>query len=186
MADVVCMASEALQTIQDRCGREDVPESRVKFPRTFIRKVQEIREELPHEYIRNEANEALVRNICYSLMMVDILQWLLTRTDLYGAAASMTRKEIICLYGAICESLLKAAVKNKKISFKKRSDKLVEEGVINADLKSRIDWIWDTRTNEHLSEVEGLEYDKYEEKDVARAKETYIEFCSKLEPLFKI
>ena len=74
----------------------------------------------------------------------------------------------------------------QKFSFKKRSNKLVEEGVINADLKSRIDWIWDTRTNEHLSEVEGLEYDKYEEKDVARAKETYIEFCSKLEPLFKI
>ncbi len=174
--DVTRVASIALQNIQKHCGRKNVPKARVKFPRGFIRTREEIEEEVP-----NIDDKILVRNICYSLIMVDVLRWLMVRTNIDHAAASMICKEMICIYGSICESLIQEVLGKEYDSFKKGSDWLVKKNVIDVDLKSKIDWIWDDmRKNEHLYLVKELEYDKYKRRDVDRAREAYNKFCEKL------
>ena len=178
LADVVEVASTALQEIQDRTGRKNVQNARVSFPRGCLQKVATIRKSLP-----DLSNELLIRNISYSLMMLDVLRWLLIRTDLASTAASMTCKEVICIYGSICESLLSEVTPKSKKSFKKRSQWLVEKNVIGPELRTEIDWIWSIRTNEHLYIVDDLEHEMYNRNDVNRAGKAFYNFCEKLKTM---
>ena len=179
LADVVEVASIALQEIQDRTGHKNDQNARVSFPRGYLQKVATIRKSLP-----DLSNELLIRNISYSLMMLDVLRWLLIRTDLAATAASMTCKEVICIYGSICESLLKEVVpRSKKQSFQKGSQWLVEKNVIGPDLRTEIDWIWSIRTNEHLYIVNDLEHEMYSRNDVNRARKAFYKFCEKLKTM---
>ena len=152
---IVTDASEAMQLLQHQFGRDNVPAARVRFSRGFLRTAAECRSGLP-----NLGTEVQRCNASYGLMTVDIFRWLVIRTDLSGAALSMIVKESIAVYGAMCEWLAKEALhgNGKGKPYVKRTEKLVELGILDQALKDELNWIWDVRCNEHFHEVTSLEH----------------------------
>lgn len=108
-------------------------------------------------------------------MALDILGWLVMRTDLRGAALSMIVKEGIVIVGALCEWLSKEATKahGSRKPYTVRMQALVDLGHISADLKTELDWVWKVRCNVHLHEFTSLEYDMYSREDYNRAARAY-------------
>ena len=114
----------------------------------------------------------LFRSMPYSLIFADVLRWVLNRMHLVGTAKEMLAKQIICLMGALSESVTKHFLGGKignHAGYKQRTEKLVEINAITADLKDELDWVWDTRMNEHLFLVGDREYQKYAVKESNRA-----------------
>lgn len=163
---LVKQAGNALQAIQNEYGIDNVPDARVRFPRGFIRTAESLRRGLP-----NLGTDLQRRNASYTLMTSDLLRWLVVRTDLAGPAVSLVVKEAICILGAICEWLTKEATRGHASSrpYKERTRKLVDLGIISADLKNELDWTWDIRCNEHLNSVTSLECHTYTREDYNRA-----------------
>jgi len=84
----------------------------------------------------------------------------------------MIIKEGICLVGSICESVTKdvlEGVVGKKRGYKDRTQYLSDNEIIDGDLKDELDWVWDTRNNEHLFLVEIREHEHYKLPDYNRA-----------------
>lgn len=165
-------SSVALQSLQEEFGRNNVSAARVRFPRGFIRTAAVLRATLP-----NLGSEVQRRNGSYALMTLDVLRWLVVRTDLSGAALSLVVKEGISILGAICEWLTKEATRGRASgqSYKARTQKLVDLRHLPADLKTELDWVWDIRCNEHLHEVTSLEHEMYSREDYDRALKAYTE-----------
>ncbi|MDY6992938.1 MAG: hypothetical protein SVR94_10100 [Pseudomonadota bacterium] len=170
---LVDSADEALQEIQNYCGRSNLASARVRFPRGFIRTATEARRSLP-----NLGREVQRRNASYALMKNDVFRWLAIRTDLSGTALSMIIKEAISSLGGICEWLTKEAVRGHAGNrpYKQRTKKLVELEIIGEELQIELDWIWDIRCNEHMHEVNTLEHEMYTRTDYNRARKAYCEF----------
>jgi hypothetical protein len=169
---LVAQASEALQSLQDGLGADNVPAARVRFPRGFIGTAGSHRATLP-----DLGQEVQRRNASYALMTLDIFRWLVVRTDLAGPALSMIVKEGICLLGSLCEWLTKEATRGHASGrpYIQRTAKLVELGRVSSDLKIELDWIWDIRCNEHLHEVDALEHAMYSRADINRAFKAYVQ-----------
>lgn len=170
LLDVATDAGIALQAIQDSLGRSKNVDGRVRFPRGFIRTAAEIRTGLPELGPRR-----LQQNMSYALMMTDVLRWIAVRTDLSGAALSMVVKEGICIFGALCESMTKEALRGRgsKKGFAIRVSKLVSLQIIDEDLKDELEWMWEIRCREHLYELDALEHDEYGRADYNRALKAY-------------
>lgn len=88
VAALVSDANTALSGLQAEFGRDNKQEARITFPRGFIRTASELRATLP-----NLDGEVQRRNASYALMTIDVLRWLIVRTDLAGTALSMVVKE---------------------------------------------------------------------------------------------
>lgn len=94
------------------------------------------------------------------------------RTDIAGTAKEMIIKEGICLVGSLCESITKDVLTDKvgkSKGYKDRNKYLVDKGIIDVTLQSELDWVWDTRNNEHLFLVEIREHEHYKVSDYNRA-----------------
>lgn len=156
--------------LQAEFGRTNQPDARVAFPRGFIRTAAELRDSLPN------IGERLQRqNASYALMTIDVLRWLVVRTDLTGAALSMIVKESICTFGALADWLTKAAThgRGSRRGFGIRTSTLLSDGTISPNLKVELDWLWETRCNEHFHEVTALEHNSYSRDDYNRALRAY-------------
>ena len=154
-----------------KLGLQNVPAARVRFPRGFIRTAGYHRDTLP-----DLGSEVQRRNASYALMSLDVLRWLVVRTDLSGAGLSMIVKESICVVGALCEWLTKEGTRGHASSrpYVQRTAKLVQLGQIEPGLKTELDWVWDIRCNEHLHEVLSLEHEMYSRDDYNRALNAYV------------
>jgi hypothetical protein len=175
--DLALEASVALQEIQNRLGRKKSVSARVQFPRGYLRTAAENRNLLPN------VGTALQRhNASYGLMMADVLRWLATRTDLGGPAMSMVVKETICIYGTISDWILKEMTygNGSRKRYTYRSQKMVDLGIIDDELKVELDWIWEVRCNEHFHEVDGLEHARYSRADHNRAVRALGELVKKV------
>lgn len=163
--------SKGLQEIQDFLKQEGHPTIKVKFPYGFIRTAKHFREQFP--FI---AKDHLVRNIGYSLILSDVYRWVLNRIEIKGTAREMIIKQGICLFGSLCESITKDALEGRissKKGYKERTEFLLKNKVISDELKSDLDWLWDTRNNDHLFLVAHREHQKYYMKDYNRAIRSY-------------
>ena len=163
----ITRASTDLQEIQSYLGQENHANAKVQFPRGFIRTASHFRQRL---HFLND--KTLLRNVSYALILSDVYRWLLNRTDIAGTAREMIIKEGICLVGSLCESITKdvlTGVVGKKKGYKDRTRHLFENGVIDEILRTELDWVWDTRNNEHLFLVEIREHEHYKLSDYNRA-----------------
>ncbi len=86
-------AGELLQEIQNYCGREKKDRARVRFPRGYLYPVAHHKSRLG--FVIDEHTRT---NLCYALMMLDVLRWLIIRTDLYRVPQEMVIKEAIVLH----------------------------------------------------------------------------------------
>ena len=163
-------ADIALGTIQRECGRDNVVAARIKFPRGYLHTAQSARQQLP-----DIGTEVQRRNVTYALMNIDVLRWLVVRTDVSGTALSMIVKNAICIRGTILEWMTKEATRGHASNrpYRQRTEKLVELGVIDEDLKEELDWVWDVRCREHIHESDTLEHDEYSREDYNRALRAY-------------
>jgi hypothetical protein len=163
----VTRVSTDLQDIQDFLAQQNHHDARVRFPRGFIRTAAHFRQRFI--FLKDET---LRRNVAYALILSDVYRWLLNRTDVSGTAKEMIIKEGICLVGSLCESVTKDVLKDvvaKKRSYKDRTQYLLDNEIVDADLKTELDWVWDTRNNEHLFLVEIREHERYRLSDYNRA-----------------
>jgi predicted patatin/cPLA2 family phospholipase len=95
----------------------------------------------------------------------------------------MIIKEAICLIGSLCESFTKHVLKGKvgkHKGYKDRTTYLNEKNIITADDKLELDWIWDTRSNEHLFLLDFVEFNHYKVSDFNRAREAFNKLCATL------
>src|SRR5687768_8662264 len=129
VASLVSDANAALSGLQAEFGRDSKQEARVAFPRGFIRTASELRSTLP-----DLDGDVQRRNASYALMTIDVLRWLIVRTDLAGTALSMVVKESICIFGVLADWLTKAAThgNGSRRGFSHRTARLRDEGIISA------------------------------------------------------
>ena len=167
LQEAVARVNFDLQAIQNYLGQDNHTHAKIRLPRGFIRTAVHFRERL------NFLNDkTLVRNISYALILSDVYRWLLNRTDVAGTAKEMIIKEGICLVGSLCESITKdvlTGIVGKKKGYKDRTQYLVDSGIIGAALQTELDWVWNTRNNEHLFLVEIREHEHYRLSDYNRA-----------------
>ncbi len=173
--------SQGLQEIQDHLGR-DGPGGRVSFPTGYIKTVADRTSRLP--WI---GDEALKRNLCYHLIFADVLRWFLNRTTLGLIARDMVVKHMITVMGAVAEGVTVAAVRRLNQDdgrFPGRLTRLVSARAIDADMQVELKWLWDTRTNIHIHEVQGLEIDRYPVGHSNRAIVAVRSLCDQLNEFF--
>ena len=159
LAEASKKAGELLQSINDYCVAQnktitDFPESKVRFPRGFVRTAAHQRHRFPFL-----SSHDLKSNIAYTLILSDTILWLALRTDISGMAKDMLYKLFLFLVGAVAESTTKEYLKGIcGKNYKVRTTYLVNNGVIDQDLKDELDWLWDTRNRMHLFQLKGREY----------------------------
>jgi len=87
-------------------------------------------------------------------------------------------------YGAICEAILGSIFKtNSVLSQHKTNDKigkLVELGVISANLEDDIRTLWDIRNNVHLHKAK-ITNEKFFKKHLTNKKDIIVELCESIE-----
>ena len=182
LVDAVVNAGNLLQEIQDFCGRKQIDEAKVRFPRGFIRTAVEHRNTLP-----NIKDNTLSQNITYALMTLDALEWLVNRTDIAMIALEMIIKQGITIIGSICETLtIRPGERGlgRNNGYKSRTNHLVELNVIDKGLKDDLDWIWDSRNRVHLIDLKTSEFDAYKREDYNRAAKSLECLCSRLKKKF--
>ncbi|MGM0985410.1 MAG: hypothetical protein ACQEXI_00270 [Pseudomonadota bacterium] len=156
LVTAVRRAGDLLQEIQDYCGREacDDALAKVRFPRGYIRSADEHRMRLG--FVRDQA---LKSNLSYTLILTDVIDWVVRRTDIFGTAEDMLFKLYIHLGGNMMESVTKDYLRGVRGGgYKVRTKYLCDHGVIDEQLKDEIDWVWDTRNRMHLFTLEEAEF----------------------------
>lgn len=152
-------AGQLLQSIHDYCKKNnkiiaDYPEAKVEFPRGFIRKAAYQRDRFPFIMC-----DELKSNLAYTLILSDVVMWLIVRTDISGIAKDMLHKLFMFLIATVVESTTKSYLKGFcSKNYKDRTKYLLENNIIDADLKSELDWLWDVRNNMHLFQLQEREY----------------------------
>lgn len=177
LRDASRKAGELLQEIQDYCGRKLKDDAKVRFPRGYLRTASSQRERLSFV-----ADEDLKSNLAYTLILSDTILWQLKRTDISGTAKEMLIKLFIFIGGTLIESITKDYLKGLcGKNFKKRTQYLVDNGVIDSTLQSDIDWIWDTRNNMHLFLLDTKEYEnEYNSQSHVRCAKAFKQLIEKL------
>ena len=159
LKDAVEKVGGLLQQIHDYCDTKgknyaEFAEAKVRFPRGFIRPAKLQRARLP--FIKDKA---LAKNLSYTLILSDVLLWLVIRTDLWGIPKGMLIKLNLFLVGSMCESITKDYLKGScGKNFEKRTGYLADNEIITPMLKEDIDWVWEARNKMHLFQLEEPEY----------------------------
>jgi len=177
-ADLAKAAEQAgalLQQIQNYLEENDLnwnecPEAKVRFPRGFIRQAA-----LQRKRLGFLDNRALKDNLAYTLILSDVVLWLKIRTDLWGTPKEMLTKLYVFLIGTLVESITKEYLEGIcGKNFKRRNEFLIEIGVIDEELQTDLDWLWDTRNRMHLFQLGAREYENdYDEKCHDRCVKTF-------------
>lgn len=154
LREAIDEASSLIQQIQDYVGRDFSKPAKLRFPRGYLRTAAEARRRVSFL-----ADPTLRSNIAYTLQLADVQHWILNRTDLSGMAKEMVIKLQMFLLGTIVESVTKNYLHGRcGGNFRRRTQYLLDNGLIDADLKTDIDWLWDLRNNMHLFQLDDIEW----------------------------
>lgn len=167
LSKAVEYVNRQLQDIQNYLGRKSVATPKIRFPRGYLRNASDFRSRL--SFIKDEN---LKKNISYTLILIDVLNWLINRTDIYGSAKEMVIKNTLVLLASISESFCVVATKGmvgKKKSFKIRTNIMLENNIIDVSLKEELQWLWNIRDGIHFYELDHMEHGKYKMNDYNKA-----------------
>lgn len=154
LREAVDEVSALIQQIQDYVGRDFSKPAKVRFPRGYLRTAAESRRR-----VNFLADTTLRSNIAYTIQLADVQHWILSRTDLSGIAREMVIKLQMFLLGTIVESVTKNYLRGRcGGNFAKRTQYLLDTGLIDSALKADIDWLWNIRNNMHLFQLDGIEW----------------------------
>lgn len=161
------LIDEHLQGIQDYLGHHDHAGGKVRFPRGYLRPVGHF-----YQQLRFVDDKGLRRNLCYALVLSDVLRWIINRTDLWGLPKEMVSKIGIVVMGAICESIAINGTRGligRRHAFCARVELMVNHKIITEDLRDELQWLWQKRCAIHIHDVSYLEYGRYNVGDYNRA-----------------
>lgn len=168
-------AGVLLQEIHDYCQANDLnwtecEESRVRFPRGFIRTASDQRRRLT--FIEDGS---LRDNLAYTLILSDVVLWVLLRTDLWGTPKHMLTKMYAFLGATLCESITKVYLSGVcGQNFKRRNEFMLANQMIDAATKDDLDWLWDLRNRMHLFQLDAREYENdYSDQCHVRVVKTF-------------
>ncbi len=158
---VVAEINERIQAVHDYLGDRNHEQARIRFPRGYLRTCAHHRGK--YAFLNDKV---LQSNIAYAKMTTDIFRWLLNRTDISLTAKEMLIKQGISIIGAVAESVVKTVLAGRpgggnKQNFKKRVETLFSTGTITQELKTELEWLWNTRNDVHLMLLDEREYNKY-------------------------
>jgi len=150
----ISQVGKLLQEIQDYVGRDFTKTCRIRFPRGYIRTASQHRKKLP--FVKKKS---LQSNLAYTMLLSDVLDWLLVRTDITGTAEEIVIKTQLFLLGTLVESITNAHLKGKcGKNYVGRIEYLEKTGVITSELRSDLEWLWKMRNRMHLFQINGSEY----------------------------
>jgi hypothetical protein len=168
-----CKIQELSNYLIDKNNIEKEEYLRITFPYGIIRTVTKCK-----SLLDCVDDDIIKTNIAYSLMLSDLNACLINRTTIKGTLQEMIIKHNIILMASICEAL-SAVYASKKISYKKRIEKIYEINIINDNLKNDLEWLWDQR-GIHIYELDEKEYNKYKIDDFNKSIRTTIDFIEAL------
>ena len=154
LKEAVATVGQLLQDIQDYVGRDFSKPCKIRFPRGYIRTAAQLRVRLSF------LNDPVLKdNIAYTLILSDVLHWILVRTDLAATAKDMLIKLQMFLLGSLVESITKVYLRGRcGQNYVKRTEYMEQNGMIPAHLRPELDWLWDLRNRMHLFQVTCSEY----------------------------
>jgi hypothetical protein len=171
---VAAEVSERLQAMQDYTGRTSGPRGVIRFPRGYLMGMAEIRRH--YAFIGSSIRRS---NIAYTVSLIQVMTWLLTRTDIALTARSMVCKLLIVLRASVAETMLADALDGGKHarrrgSFKQRTERLERQGVISHEVRQALDRLWAQRNHIHLDHPGDAEHLKYGDEDARRARDAVL------------
>jgi hypothetical protein len=169
LARAVAQASNLVQEIQDYCGRQLREDSKIKFPRGLIGTAASYRLRCP-DYLTADQ----VSSCAYGFMYLDVLWWLVSRTDIASVGKQMAIKSAIITLGTLLEGSLsipdlpRSNVLSKKSSAGviPRLKKAMALGWISQQQCAALEQAWEHRNNVHIKVLANSELDLYEAEHV--------------------
>ncbi|HEV2631419.1 MAG TPA: hypothetical protein VGV41_22575 [Pseudolabrys sp.] len=155
----VSTAGRLVQEIQDYCGRSARDNSRINFPRGLIGTAEQYRNLCPSYLSQRQKSSC-----AYGFMYIDVVWWLLARTDLSGIAKEMTIKSAIITLGTVLEAVLHIpgqGIFASMAGVKKRLDRATIRGWLSEQERDSLKQLWDHRNNVHIRLLDTHEFDKY-------------------------
>jgi hypothetical protein len=124
-------------------------------------------------------------------MHLDVMWWLVSRTDLTSVGRQMALKSAIVSLGSILEAVLKipSLPKNRWLSAKSsagvraRVSDLVRRGWIPTEEGVSLKGLWQNRNNVHLHFLPGSEYDIYKVEHINTPHAALLKLLDKLKAL---
>jgi hypothetical protein len=162
LTKAVAQAGRLIQEIQNYCGKRRRDDSKVNFPRGLIGTAEQYRQSCPGYLPERQ------RSSCaYGFMYLDVIWWLLARTDISNIAREMTIKSAIITLGTILEALLH--IPGQGIFFsaagvKRRLDRACQNNWISEQQRDALKQLWDHRNNVHIRLLDTHEFNKYREE----------------------
>jgi hypothetical protein len=146
------MVSRWLQEIEDdlrRAGISNLPMTpRIRFPRGFIQTADLYRRIYPCR------RQRIGNNVAYTLQFLDVLRWILIRTDLELTAQQMVIKYGVVSTFSIIEGLIFDSLKSRRIDpgkkFRKTLEKARDAEIISESLFLDLAHVHELREKIHL------------------------------------
>jgi hypothetical protein len=132
-----------------------------------------------------------ISSCAYGFMYLDVLWWLVSRTDIASVGKQMAIKSAIVTIGTILEATLaipnlpKNRVLSSKCSagVKARVDEAVKRDWISAEEGTALEDLWDNRNNVHLRLLPNSERDLYKVEHINAPHAALLKLMSKLKTL---
>jgi hypothetical protein len=183
LAQAVAQASNLIQDIQDYCGRTLRDDSKINFPRGLIGTAASYRVRCPG-YLSVDQRSSCA----YGFMFLDVLWWLLSRTDITSVGKQMGIKSAIVTLGTLVEAQLyiPGLPKNNMLSSKSSSgvrarlEEATKRGWISQVQCTTLKELWERRNNVHLKLLKDSELDLYKVEHVNAPQEALLVLMSKL------
>jgi hypothetical protein len=184
LAKSVALASSLVQDIQDYCRRTLREDSKINFPRGLIGTAESYRGRCPGYLAANQ-----ISSCAYGFMYLDVLWWLVSRTDIVSVGKQMAIKSAIVTLGTILEASLHipnlplsnvlSTKSNAGVGL--RLEETVKRGWISQEQCTALDQLWKHRNNVHIKKLgEMSELDLYEVGHVNGPQEALLVLMSKL------
>jgi hypothetical protein len=183
LAKAVAQASNLVQEIQDYCGRGLREESKINFPRGLIGTAASYRERCPGYLTADQ-----ISSCAYGFMYLDVLWWLLSRTDIANVGRQMAIKSAIVTLGTLLEASLwiPNLPRNDVLSTKSgagvipRLKEATKHGWISQEQCAALEQLWGHRNNVHIKFLANSELDLYQVEHVNAPHAAVLVLMSKL------
>lgn len=182
----VTTASNLVQDIHNYCGRVLRDEAKINFPRGMIGTANSYRARCPG-YL--DANT--ISSCAYGFMHLDVMWWLVSRTDLNSVGRQTVLKSAIVAIGTILEATLRIPElpKNRWLSAKSnagvnpRVDVAIKQGWISAEEGAALKELWANRNNVHLKLLPNSELDLYKVEHINAPLAALLKLMTQLKTL---
>jgi hypothetical protein len=183
LGQAVGQASNLIQDIHNYCGRTLREDSKINFPRGLIGTAASYRARCPGYLTADQ-----ISSCAYGFMFLDVLWWVLSRTDITSVGKQMCLKSAIITLGTIMEAQIQipGGQRNYVLSpksgygVKARLEEAAKRGWLSQEQCTLLKELWERRNNVHIKLLEDSELDLYKVEHVNAPHEALLAMMEKL------